>query len=262
MTMVPPPAAASSGTPYLASRNAPVRLTARTRSHSSSAVSGTVLATPMPALAHSRSSRPPSRTAARTAPATSSGLAASPAWNTARPPRAVIASATRCPPARSESSRTRAAPWAANRSAPAAPIPLAAPVISPVRPARRWSGWVTGPGPLVAAGLLEHQLGAAHPVLVAAGPQVDENPDGHDQDHDERHQAPEHRPGAGERVEVGLPHHDHARRGGDHRDHQVQQRVELRTGLGEVVPHDADVAQDVHQDQADGDRVGPGEEHD
>src|SRR5690242_18937982 len=113
-------------------------------------------------------------------------------------PRAVSESATRCPTARSVSSRSRAAPWEVSRSAPAAPIPLAAPVISPVRPARRWSGWVTGPGPVMAAGLLEHQMGAAHPVLVATEPQLDEDPDGHDQDHDERHQAPEHRPGAGE----------------------------------------------------------------
>ena len=133
MTIVPPPAAASSGMPNLASRKAPVRLTASTRSHSSSVISGTVLATPMPALAQSRSSRPNVATARRTAPDTSSALAASPATNSARPPRALIAAATPFPWAASTSTRIRAAPWAAKSSAPAAPMPLAAPVISPTR---------------------------------------------------------------------------------------------------------------------------------
>src|SRR4029078_8462359 len=72
ITIVPPPPAASSGSPYLASRNAPVRSTASTRFHSSSVVSGTVLATPVPALAHSRSSFPNRSVAGRTAPLTSS----------------------------------------------------------------------------------------------------------------------------------------------------------------------------------------------
>src|SRR5256885_9723565 len=43
--------------------------------------------------------------------------------------------------------------------------------------------------------------------------------------------------------------------------HDVQERVELAAALGEVIPDHPDVAQHVHEHQADRDRVGPGEEH-
>ncbi|HYY18214.1 MAG TPA: hypothetical protein VE864_05180 [Streptosporangiaceae bacterium] len=89
--------------------------------------------------------------AVRTATVTSSALAASPDRNTARPCRAVIASATRWPPARSWSRRTRAAPCAANRSAPAAPTPLAAPVMIPTRPRSRWSPGASRPMTMASA---------------------------------------------------------------------------------------------------------------
>ncbi|MGZ4435123.1 MAG: hypothetical protein ACXVW7_16075 [Trebonia sp.] len=64
---------------------------------------------------------------------------------------AVIASATRWPPAGSWSRRTRAAPCAANRSAPVAPIPLAAPVMIPTRPRSRWSPGAARPMTMASA---------------------------------------------------------------------------------------------------------------
>src|SRR6185312_5501121 len=75
--------------------------------------------------------------------------------------------------------------------------------------------------------LLEYQLGLAHPVLLAAGTQVDEGEDGNHQHRDEHHQAPVDRAAAGERREVGLPDDDDTGRRRNQRNDRVQPRVEL-----------------------------------
>jgi RimJ/RimL family protein N-acetyltransferase len=68
------------------------------------------------------------------------------------------------------------------------------------------------------ARLLEYQLRTAHLVLLTGNAEVDQDDHGEHEHDDERHKTPEHGSGAGERGEVGLPHHHDARGRGDHRD--------------------------------------------
>src|SRR5271166_2194364 len=68
------------------------------------------------------------------------------------------------------------------------------------------------------ARLLEYELRTAHPVLLTGDAEVDQDDHGEHEYDDERHQAPDHGSGAGERREVGLPHDHDARGRGDHRD--------------------------------------------
>src|SRR5919197_1246073 len=75
-------------------------------------------------------------------------------------------------------------------------------------------------------GLLEDQLRLAQPVLPPAGAQEHKRQQRDHDQHEVAHQAPEDRAGVLERREVRLPHYDNARRRGDGRHEDVEDRVE------------------------------------
>src|SRR3954470_15133149 len=119
-------------------RNDPVRLTRSTCSHSSSSRSTSLCGDSMPALLTRRSTTPSSSRVCANARTTSSSLPTSIGTAIARPPLSVIAATISS--AAGLSSRwlmATAAPWAASSSAVARPMPVVAPVTSPIRPSSR-----------------------------------------------------------------------------------------------------------------------------
>ena len=88
----------------------------------------------MPALLNITSSRPNSLSARATSAWISASAATSVRWNTHRFPASLALCATASPPAVLRSASTTCAPSRANRIALAAPMPLAAPVITATLP--------------------------------------------------------------------------------------------------------------------------------
>src|SRR6266511_204856 len=133
----PPPARWSAGMPNLARRNGPPRFTSIASRQSSSEVSGAVPVIITPALAYSTCTAPQVRSAVAISASTSSGLVTSQKTKTAVPPCSSISRTTRLPSSSRLEETTTLAPSAANRIAPARPMPELAPVMTATLPARR-----------------------------------------------------------------------------------------------------------------------------
>ena len=126
-------------------KNAPVRLTAMTRSHQASSASRKWrIVSVSPALLTSTSTVPKRRTAVSITPSTWAGTETSAAAAAADPPRAVIAAATASAPAGATSLTTTCAPSSPKRTAIARPMPRAAPVTIATLPCIRVPTVITG----------------------------------------------------------------------------------------------------------------------
>src|SRR5947208_5778642 len=149
LTIFPVPRRTIPGARARASRNAPVRFVARTRSHTSGATVRTLSRCWMPALL-TRMSRPPAASASATPAATADGSVTSKA--TADTRACGPASAMTCAPAASTAARfrpctTTAQPARARPTASARPIPRLEPVTSARRPRTSNRSDTATPGP-------------------------------------------------------------------------------------------------------------------
>ena len=137
LTIAPPPKPRSSGTESLMPRNVLVRHTSSTRPQLSIAMSSRRAGSASPALLNTTSRRPYVWTARSSAACTPSILAASILMLTARPPAALIPSATAVARRPLMSATTTPAPSRANRAAVAAPMPAPPAVTTTTLPSKR-----------------------------------------------------------------------------------------------------------------------------
>ena len=119
--------------------NVPRRFMPRMRSHSSISISASGVALfSTPALLNAQSRRPKALTARATAAWTSSGFDTSQVIASTSAPAALTCSAVSCRATSPRSVTATRAPSAANATAVARPMPLAAPVINTVLPSKRF----------------------------------------------------------------------------------------------------------------------------